>query len=483
MKKLIYLAAILALTSCDDNKTDTAGTYDNPYISVTPKLSGVIPTDVTIPEFAGPSEPMDDPAPLAIHNRPFFDNFSWQSFIALSWPADISARGIAIDPNNNDIFLSANKSGESSIPIVWETYREGFVLFPPDGTVPPEWNSPEPGYSPAGDAHTDKRIFAMTTKGGLADEVNEAFGGPLIDQNGNYVRYEVRVNEIEYEQARKNKWYDKDTLKKDIETAVKNSTSTAQGIQFDTNSIELKAAWRIMTDDDDLSRYYVVQGLVAGTNGSYVSAKMGLVGLHIMQKTESFPQWVWSTFEHVDNVKGPHPSFNNGKDSPIMPPNATDCKTPLLTIRQSQDSGYDCEPYEIKAPYTSVPAGTGRPVQVTRIDPIPSTPVNPFGYSTAALNKKYQKLLGDTVWKNYELIGTQWPTNPALPSPYNPAFMPETQYKPDLAGDPFPKHVANVTMETYFQDNSCMQCHYHAAAFGTDYSWVIYNRVLKDSGD
>ena len=33
--------------------------------------------------------------------------------------------------------------------------------------------------------------------------------------------------------------------------------------------------------------------------------KMGLVGLHIVQKTPIRPQWVWSSFEHIDNVPEP----------------------------------------------------------------------------------------------------------------------------------------------------------------------------------
>ena len=43
---------------------------------------------------------------------------------------------------------------------------------------------------------------------------------------------------------------------------------------------------------------------------------MGLVGLHIAHKTQHAPQWIWSTFEQVDNYKGPDPSFND----PACPP-------------------------------------------------------------------------------------------------------------------------------------------------------------------
>ena len=29
---------------------------------------------------------------------------------------------------------------------------------------------------------------------------------------------------------------------------------------------------------------------------------VGLVGLHVVQKTKQLPQWMWATFEHVDNA-------------------------------------------------------------------------------------------------------------------------------------------------------------------------------------
>lgn len=474
MKHIFLLAATLTLASCSNGRSEIDSALEsengNPYKTVTPALSGSLPLDVTFSsaENLTPEQ-----------NRPFFDHFSWQTFIALNWPAASSNRGVAIHPDNPDSFRSVNRSGLTPSPVVWGTYREGFELFPPNDTpIPPAWNSSDPSYSPAGASHSGKRVFAMMTKGGLLDEVNEAFGGPLIDQNRNYVRYEVRVNETEYEQVRTNKWYDKPTLEVDIAVAVKSSGN--EGIQFKNNSVELKAAWREMVEGDDTSRYYVVEGLIADQNGNYQPAKMGLVGMHIMQKTELVPQWVWSTFEHVDNVTGVHPSFNNGSDAPAAP--LTDSGNEAAgvdptTISQAQIKarGYDREPIKVP-PFI---AETDRiPVQVTRIDPIPNTPNNPAGYSTQDLNKKYQSLVAGTVWEHYELISTQWPTNTKLPSPYNPDFDPPTDYEPKLAGYPFPKHSANVTMETYFQKNSCMQCHYHAAAFGADYSWVMVNRVI-----
>jgi hypothetical protein len=75
----------------------------------------------------------------------------------------------------------------------------------------------------------------------------------------------------------------------------------------------VKAAWRILTDKDTPAirrRYYVVKDAevldVAKSlrAGAAVCAKhdIALVGLHIVIKTTYRPQWIWSSFEHIDNV-------------------------------------------------------------------------------------------------------------------------------------------------------------------------------------
>ena len=106
--------------------------------------------------------------------------------------------------------------------------------------------------------------------------------------------------------------------------------------------MEVKVAWRELTDQDDHTRYYVREALIAGEDGyNYTIATMGLVGLHIMQKTATFPQWIWSTFEHIDNVSGSHPSFNNGTNDP-----------PSLIV-DNQPAGYNYEPNGVTTPIPS----------------------------------------------------------------------------------------------------------------------------------
>ena len=96
------------------------------------------------------------------------------------------------------------------------------------------------------------------------------------------------------------------------------------------------------------------------------------------------------------------------------------------------------------------------------------------------IDMSMQRLLAGTVWANYELVITQWPSDPTTFKTADSGGI----YPAD-AGGAFPVDGAvNATMETYFQTpqdavgaggNSCMRCHY--AADLADFSWVLQLRA------
>ena len=200
-----------------------------------------------------------------------------------------------------------------------------------------------------------------------------------------------------------------------------------------------------------------------------------LVGLHIAHKVDPFTEWVWSTFEQVDNVppdsdispKPPPPpngySFNNGTDTP-------------KTV-----NGYSYKPNPCP-PAPGQPCPPQKPVQVTPVNPIPNTPA---GASTRDFNSYYQQLLKGTVWQYYQLVVTQWPSNPGIGANAPFMLMQNGGVYPLNAGAAFPSLGAvNTTMETYFQaqndaagagGNSCMSCHYRAGQ--SDFSWGLNRRA------
>lgn len=488
----------------------------DPYFKLVPKLNPQVPVNL---------RPHSRLVKTDIEDRTFFDFFAWQTFVGLVWPADADFRGVPDADVSPQEFATYNTTGKKAnrVPVVWETFQTVDMALPnppadgPAPAQPDEWNSSK-----------YKRPFDLDlfAKGKAETELNEAFSSPLVDQNRQYVRYNLQLNEVMYEFIRQNKWYLKENLPKsptqaslpplpvdadgNIISVQQPQTNTIIEQPVNGNSIEIKSSWRVMITKkdkskpwrqvDDLSRYYVsyanIQDAVTGVETK--NQPVGLVGLHVVVKTPQFTQGIWCTFEHVDNVKAPkggRASFNsNGA---------------------FQTDGYSYKPAGINNPGDAVPEDKRTPVEVSRIYKIPNTPVGtsptlPDGLSTQGLNVAFQKLLAGTVWENYELVITQWPTDPT--SFYAKPFMfprgfgkftkvpsgqpnavkealaraqqeAENAY-PRWAGLPIPQvGCLNTTMETYFQkpsgtvleQTSCMGCHYDAA--DTDFSWALKLRT------
>jgi len=382
----------------------------------------------------------------------------------LSWPAASSPRGTPDNPQNPDVFLKAAQG----TPVVWGTYKDTFELFGQKKDVrPASWETTISSACP--EAQPGKKALVLQSKRDTPiDEINQAFSYPLIDQHKNYVFYEVRYNRAYYDFVRgqdgdPSSWlYLVKNLAARQKPAVQMPASSPDG---GTGAIMLKAAWRIKTDQDDASRFYTTEALVLDPVTKKCSPQtVMLVGLHIAQKLKESPQWVWSTFEQVDNVPGDTAqappqgySFNNGTNTPAT------------------SGGYANRPPK-KAPDVQ-PLDERQPVQVTRLNPIPDTP---SGASTRDINARYQQLLSGTVWQYYQLVITQWPATPERFKTFD-----EGGIYPQDSGGAFPaKGAINTTMETYFQSeadalgaggNSCMSCHYKAGK--SDYSWGLQGRA------
>ena len=425
-----------------------ASSQPSPPPPPAPSFSGNIPLAVSIP--SGVSTPEQA--------RPFFDTFSWQSFVALNWPAAAGSRGTPNQPNTPSVFLNAASGAQ---PVVWGTYKEDFELFDQKNNRPTPWESSTIPVNPCGGTQIDpgQKVFVRYSKGDSVVEIeNQAFSYPLIDQNLNYAVYEIRFNESQYNFIRgsdsdPSSWLYlvKNLAAKEPVQMPASSAPSTQG------AIMIKAAWKVLVPGvDDPSRFYAVSSLVLDPQTNTCSTQqVGLIGFHIAQKLKDFPEWIWSTFEQVDNVPpaigpvaGQRYSFNNGTNNPA-------------TI-----GGYANRPPNM-APKLQ-PVGQRKPVQVTRLNLIPD--------STAALNAAWQQALQGTVWRYYQLVFTQWPSNPA-----NFKTREDGGIYPQNAGGAFPANgVTNTVMETYFQSqsdaagaggNSCMSCHYGADQ--ADFSWTL----------
>lgn len=435
--------------------TTTGGPSEIPPVAI----SGNIPLYVPLPSTVNSQ----------VQIRPYFDWFSWQEFIALSWPASTKGRGNANQPAS----VSTFKNAKNGTPTVWGTYKANWELFNQGSARPTPFDSYDvsiPAQCTA--AKPGERELVMSSKGNtvLNDGV-QAFSFPLVDTNSNYLFYEVRYNRAAYEFMRGTddkpaSWlYLAKNLSPPTQQTMPASTAKANDPTKPDfqGAIMIKAAWRDMTGvaQSDMNRYYVVDAQVFNPQNQQCSPKkVGLVGLHIVQKLADFQEWVWSTFEQVDVLT----TSQRAGLLPACAPNDTNCSQLTGFANRPQSTVLDPNP------------ANRTPVNAARLNAIPTTPA---GQSTVDANAMFQKALAGTVWANYQLIVTQWPFNAGN---YKP---PEQRGSyPCWAGAPFPQTGAvNLTMETYFQSptdaagaggNSCMSCHYNAALM--DFSWGLKRR-------
>jgi hypothetical protein len=259
-----------------------------------------------------------------------------------------------------------------------------------------------------------------------------------VAQNVTYVRYLTGFNELEFRQILAQKLYLRDNLPHAPNT-----------LTFQNGSLDVKSAWINMTNIQHPERYYTRVALVLDPmTGSCTKETVGLVGLHIVQKTGSRPQWIWSTFEQIDNVPPSQSgatgkfTFNDGGGTPMPGANP-----------------YPISPLKLPTP---------PPFNVERLKPIHS--------STLATNGKYQATLNgqNSVWQFYELVMTQWPlaaNQPALAGTPNNTF-------PGAGSDS--TSFSNTTLETFDQTNirtGCMNCHTQTMG-ATDFLWTLADHAF-----
>jgi hypothetical protein len=202
-----------------------------------------------------------------------------------------------------------------------------------------------------------------------------------------------------------------------------------------SGAFEVKLAWKIFEAGDDPARYLSMPAVVAAAvNGKQVdkNVRVGLVGMHIAHKSKSSPQWIWSTFEQVDNLDV------NPVAHPKLRPSFFDPSCPACVPNQ--------EPPKINGVWQ-----TSQKTQAVRAIPIPNDKRDINVEAEAALAK-----IGSPL-QYYQLIDTQWPTDPAAkPTPWTAGLPGAINNKP--GGNPTPVYLTNMTMETYFQKGVQLAC-------------------------
>lgn len=357
-------------------------------------LLTAIPTDVNIPPgFTG----------LTID---YFDDYSWKTFIALE-----------------DEF---------------QTYKPLWEVFHEDGSPP------------SGDAKYNACSARVGPGDMILSDIAQAGDGsqlpPLVAQNGRYVMYLEAYNGIAYDHIVNNKWYLRDHLPE-----VPVPRPPVPPVQFPFGSIAVKSAWVEMKGftKERQKRFYTRSAIVRDPNtGKCGKESVGLLGLHIIQKTPSRPQWIWSSFEQVD----------------IVPP-AEPGSTGVFTLHDG----------------TETPMPAQNPLSLNPLAPVPVMPFNvvrspkfPIHPRTVATNARYRKQLAGAVWSNYQLVVTQWPLAPGDQSIPVSASQAGDIFE-TFPGDGATSAFANMSMEPFGQARpaqGCMGCH-NRARLPVDFMWSV----------
>lgn len=442
MKKILVLLSITAcvvwIYACKHQQTGTYKNYycgvgssdticpDLPFDVIEPqlKLAGYTTGSINLTDSGGPSDSAEQ-TPL--------DLFSWQTFVALNWPSN--AQGAPTGSIFHDDLGSLR---------VWEHFEDPLEVFNhPEHPLMLHLNAAKQSVG---------KFFYMTSKSprGLLQKLpmgsfDEADGLPLVDRNLNYTIYEIKLNHVEDTFITTNKLNSVDGIYDYNHSGFQMPRSDS--LKGSPGTIEIKAAWRILTAADDTSKYYCrnaviyVDSLHTITHKPLLipNVKVGLVGLHIIRNTPNIvTNMIWSTFEHIDNDPDSLGTVDDSKKWSYYNAACTNCSVNTPPPHITGDNGYYI--WDTVQPYASFyrTAMNGYGTQVKRVNKV---------YKFAEyVNANFHNKLKGTVWVNYKLVGTQWEMGA---EGYN---------------KPAPPVLANTVQETYLQStSSCIGCHNFAS--------------------
>ena len=408
---------------------------------------------------------------LAYEAQRPFDRFSWQSFVAVTAP----------DPD---------RAGRAR----WETFPTSRDLFA-------EVAMPNPACR---DGLPDGALL-------LASHVQSS-GDMLVDQAGNFILYETRINPVAADYIRKNRLNHEDgrldfasagmavdfPMGRSPETrvigAAKPTASiiTASGTGEKPNAPTkallgdgqlgrvmgaqlLKFAWRILPDktasDDEANKprsdgYFTRPARIALDGDVTLDGKptcldvtVGLVGMHLVERVTSGngDRWIWSSFEH--NGTAPLAANARRPNSIITDtPFADGCLAPDPSTLEAPTDGfvfYGGHTKPGKPANQSIQADLRWADNAPYARNISGDPITP-----PDIVRCWRLFSGTAeanfVWQN-KLAGTVWQNYMLL----------GTQWIGNPGGAPFgvgevPRFLSNLALESFIQhqsDASCLGCH------------------------
>lgn len=241
-----------------------------------------------------------------------FATFAWLNFIALSAPTGM--RG-----NSQGSFADSGTQRGSTL--VWETFQHRSELLPYNGATfagapkpvePRPWGAtPEYKMYAGGKPYLVKYSLFNNLDEGTQIAENRIFF-PKVPGKPNPVEdwqilFEAKVNQSEYQYVYENYSGALATLSTAPVNGHNVPAHLKQPITLPDGTLEVKAAWRPLDSIPKGQHYrYHVKEVIYYTgddsNPQAHTGKYALIGLHIIHKTPNYPTFVYSTFQHVDNL-------------------------------------------------------------------------------------------------------------------------------------------------------------------------------------
>jgi hypothetical protein len=424
-----------------------------------------------------------------------FDFYSWRTFIALNSPAD----GTPIDQAQPDT------------PTRWENvdnFKQLLDVMLPPKSQPPKWptdKAERERLMPEECRALDKQFPKTMIVKMIEESFNEPFKtGPLIDQQGHYAIFDILMNRQMFKYITDNHLNTKAGQMSAANSGLlvdfppgHNDTPGTPGTpgtnDHTLGAFMLKVSWKILSPDEIKAKnFHMVKALVLMPPGDpkakrpCLAETLGLIGFHAVHKTVGRPQWIWTSFEHVKNVPDKDEVANNKLAGPY---NffSVNCKDNCPAANATPPRPWDPDP--------------ALQLKFRKDDSFKSQIVRETPLTNAAkhMNDIFHSMLpAASVWQNYMLLSTQWPTVPActsLHSQSSDAPAPKTDFlkQPDMTCSPAPTFFANSTLETYSQTesdggvplatSSCIACHGNAVSFQTRPSTPKSGEVILNQSD
>ena len=341
-------------------------------------------------------------------------NYAWRLFIAAMQNTTAtlaSGTGRTVGASNSNFIDSGNAPLKAN-PLVFESFYHRTEAFPhytstkpasPVGQIPTYYTY----YQPTGGGDTPLVITGENYV--FLDETNEIGQNYLYFKNSHSpdfpVLFMAKVNTSETNYVRG-------------KTTPPSNTSS---YDFPDNVMEVKTAWRRVSDINtaysDPNSYHQAMATYykAGNDGipHVVNEAFALIGIHIIQKTANYQEFIFSTFEHVDSVTRNSsgtiidPAYETTYDSLAYNNGTSDPTVYKATVTGAYDVNATGQGSASNQQTTYDLPAAGTISQSATIVVQPKTITQEVNDVNNSVNSLITSLSSSNVWSNYRLKGIQ----------------------------------------------------------------------------